>query len=343
MSPGSTRENGGRRRAQKISRNAIIVSHTQLHLFSHSLNYNPRTLITHSSLLILGTASSEVRLLYHAISRTRNSKRQNRPSFAYTRTYVAAFWEFTRVYAVYVFVYRYIMYIDSRPFSMFDPFLDIYTCVCVCVCACVTRVYVYVCVYICYVFLRMYVYIRVLCLPLQVWVYACGQMCSMYTTFRNKLLARSSIFFSRAFFFSCVFSRVIASRLEKLNIPCIHIYACLYICVCIQLKGTRCWFLFFLCAKSAYTFSLLFFLPFLSLAGTHALRRRVSYANIISDIIVCMYNRLGYVLRIIQAWWERSRSTKRGEIKITTWFQKRGAILELRLTSTRFFFPFFFN
>lgn len=146
MSPGSTRENGGRRRAQKISRNAIIVSHTQLHLFSHSLNYNPRTLITHSSLLILGTASSEVRLLYHAISRTRNSKRQNRPSFAYTRTYVAAFWEFTRVYAVYVFVYRYIMYIDSRPFSMFDPFLDIYTCVCVCVCACVTRVYVYVCV-----------------------------------------------------------------------------------------------------------------------------------------------------------------------------------------------------
>lgn len=264
MSPGSTRENGGRRRAQKISRNAIIVSHTQLHLFSHSLNYNPRTLITHSSLLILGTASSEVRLLYHAISRTRNSKRQNRPSFAYTRTYVAAFWEFTRVYAVYVFVYRYIMYIDSRPFSMFDPFLDIYTCVCVCVYVRVWRVCMYtcVCVYICHVFLRMYVYIRVLCLPLQVWVYACGQMCSMYTTFRNKLLARSSIFFSRAFFFSCVFSRVIASRLEKLNILCIHIYACLYICVCIQLKGTRCWFLFFFCAPKVHT-PFLFFSSFL--------------------------------------------------------------------------------
>lgn len=37
----------------------------------------------------LGTAS-EVRLLYHAISRTRNSKRAG---FAYTRTYVVAFWE----------------------------------------------------------------------------------------------------------------------------------------------------------------------------------------------------------------------------------------------------------
>lgn len=272
MSPGSTRENGGRRRAQKISRNAIIVSHTQLHLFSHSLNYNPRTLITHSSLLILGTASSEVRLLYHAISRTRNSKRQNRPSFAYTRTYVAAFWEFTRVYAVYVFVYRYIMYIDSRPFSMFDPFLDIYTCVCVCVYVRVWRVCMYtcVCVYICHVFLRMYVYIRVLCLPLQVWVYACGQMCSMYTTFRNKLLARSSIFFSRAFFFSCVFSRVIASRLEKLNIPCIHIYACLYICVCIQLKGTRCWFLFFFFVRQKCIHLFSSFLPSFSLSRWNA-------------------------------------------------------------------------
>lgn len=163
MSPGSTRENGGRRRAQKISRNAIIVSHTQLHLFSHSLNYNPRTLITHSSLLILGTASSEVRLLYHAISRTRNSKRQNRPSFAYTRTYVAAFWEFTRVYAVYVFVYRYIMYIDSRPFSMFDPFLDIYTCVCVCVCMCVCDacvcIRVCVCISVMYFCVCMFIYV----------------------------------------------------------------------------------------------------------------------------------------------------------------------------------------
>lgn len=246
----------------------------------------------------------------------------------------------------YTFLYTDILCISIRDHSRCSIHFSIFirVCVCVCMCMCDACVCIRVCMYICHVFLRMYVYIRVLCLPLQVWVYACGQMCSMYTTFRNKLLARSSIFFSRAFFFSCVFSRVIASRLEKLNIPCIHIYACLYICVCIQLKGTRCWFLFFfLCAKSAYTFSLLFFLPFLSLAGTHALRRRVSYANIISDIIVCMYNRLGYVLRIIQAWWERSRSTKRGEIKITTWFQKRGAILELRLTSTRFFFPFFFN
>lgn len=217
----------------------------------------------------------------------------------------------------YTFLYTDILCISIRDHSRCSIHFSIFIRVYVCVCACVTRVYVYVCVYICYVFLRMYVYIRVLCLPLQVWVYACGQMCSMYTTFRNKLLARSSIFFSRAFFFSCVFSRVIASRLEKLNIPCIHIYACLYICVCIQLKGTRCWFLFFfLCAKSAYTFSLLFFLPFLSLAGTHALRRRVSYANIISDIIVCMYNRFGLrsshytgmmrAFEIDETWWNQN-------------------------------------
>lgn len=159
MSPGSTRENGGRRRAQKVSRNAIIVSHTQLHLFSHSLNYNPRTLITHSSLLILGTASSEVRLLYHAISRTRNSKRQNRPTvFAYTRTYVAAFWEFTRVYAV--FVYRYILCISIRDhsrcsihFSILDIYTRVWVYVCVCVYMC-TRVSVFV--YFC---LRMSIYV----------------------------------------------------------------------------------------------------------------------------------------------------------------------------------------
>lgn len=277
MSPGSTRENGGRRRAQKISRNAIIVSHTQLHLFSHSLNYNPRTLITHSSLLILGTASSEVRLLYHAISRTRNSKRQNRPSFAYTRTYVAAFWEFTRVYTVYIFVYRYIMYIDSRPFSIFDPFqfsifIRMYVCVCVFVC-----VYVCICIYVymCVLFLRTYVYIRVLCLPLQVWVYACvcvwTNVFDVYNISKQIACAFVDFFFSRAFFFSCVFSRVTASRLEKLNIPCIHIYACLYICVCIQLKGTRCWFLFFFFfvrQKCIHLFSS--FLPSFSLSRWNA-------------------------------------------------------------------------
>lgn len=154
MSPGSTRENGGRRRAQKVSRNAIIVSHTQLHLFSHSLNYNPRTLITHSSLLILGTASSEVRLLYHAISRTRNSKRQNRPTvFAYTRTYVAAFWEFTRVYAVFVYryIYRFETILDVRSIFQFSIFIRVCECMCVYMCTCVS-VFVYFC-------LRMSIYV----------------------------------------------------------------------------------------------------------------------------------------------------------------------------------------
>lgn len=139
------------------------------------------------------------------------------------------------------------MYIDSRPFSIFDPFqfsifIRMYVCVCVCLYVCMC-VYVYMCICVYYSCVHMFIYVYYVyhykyeCMR----VYACGQMCSMYTTFRNKLLARSSIFFfSRAFFFSCVFSRVTASRLEKLNIPCIHIYACLYICVCIQLKGTRC-------------------------------------------------------------------------------------------------------
>lgn len=271
MSPGSTRENGGRRRAQKISRNAIIVSHTQLHLFSHSLNYNPRTLITHSSLLILGTASSEVRLLYHAISRTRNSKRQNRPSFAYTRTYVAAFWEFTRVYTVYVFVYRYIMYIDSRPFSMFDPFLDIYTCVCVCVYVRVWRVCMYTCVYVYLSCISAYICLYTCIMPTITSMSVCvwTNVFDVYNI--SKQIACAFVdFFSRAFFFSCVFSRVIASRLEKLNIPCIHIYACLYICVCIQLKGTRCWFLFFFFVRQKCIHLFSSFLPSFSLSRWNA-------------------------------------------------------------------------
>lgn len=94
----------------------------RISLKSHSLNY-PRMLITHS-LLILGTASSEVRLLYHAISRTRNSKRQNRPSFAYTRTYV-----------------RRVLRIHRSLIYMPLTCLSVYVCACVSMCVCTCIVY----------------------------------------------------------------------------------------------------------------------------------------------------------------------------------------------------------
>lgn len=177
---------------------------------------------------------------------------------------------------------------------------------CVCIRACGVP-----CLYVClYVF--MYSCVRIFIYVYYVYHYKyecmrvdkCVRCIQRFET--NCLRVRRFFFFFLVhFFFSCVFSRVIASRLEKLNIPCIHIYACLYICVCIQLKGTRCWFLsfffFFFCAPKVHTPFLSSFLPsFFSLScwNARARRRRVSYANIISDIIVCMYNRLGYVLRI---------------------------------------------
>lgn len=159
-----------------------------------------------------------------------------------TRARTLPRFENSRAYMRYTFfVYRYIMYTDSRPFSMFDSIsiLDIYTCVymCVCIRACgvlCLYVFMYSCVrmfiYVYYVYHYKYECMR---------VDKCVRCIQRFET--NCLRVRRFFFFFLVhFFFSCVFSRVIASRLEKLNIPCIHIYACLYICVCIQLKGTRC-------------------------------------------------------------------------------------------------------
>lgn len=117
-----------------------------------------------------------------------------------------------------------------------------------------------ICVYRTYVFFATrHAGVRVSRVPVCTCVYVCVCVCRLVDVFDvhvSKQVARSSIFLVHIILLR-VYSRVIANRLEKLNIPCIHIYASIYMCMYTIKRNT----MLILCAPKCIPFFTFPFFP----------------------------------------------------------------------------------